>query len=319
MKNKGIVIFLILLTIVVVVIIVGDFTSTRPDKQGENPYEFSVDEYTKVDPDLIQYKETKNFRLVFENPEGIAYYKQKLYVLGDQRLQVISNSGNLLKEIELNDFPTSIAVDSTYIIIGFNNYISTYSINGELIKKWDSLGENSVITSLAVWNNELFIADAGLRKVLRYTMDGQKISDFEGKHEEAALHGFIVPSGYFDLAFNTYGDLWVVNPGNHSLENYSLDGSMREFWQASSVQIDGFSGCCNPAQFTFLPDGSFVTSEKGLVRIKIYKPSGEFKCVVAAPEKFTDEGYAPEVVSDENGNIYAVDFNKKMIRLFEPV
>jgi hypothetical protein len=55
-----------------------------------------------------------------------------------------------------------------------------------------------------------------------------------------------------------------------------------------------------------------------LVRIKVYKPSGEFSGVVAAPEKFKDEGEAPDVAADENGNVYALDFDKKIIRVFEP-
>jgi hypothetical protein len=83
------------------------------------------------------------------------------------------------------------------------------------------------------------------------------------------------------------------------------------------MQTEGFSGCCNPAHFTFLPDGRFVTSEKGLVRIKTYKPSGEFEGVVAAPSKFKNEGEAPDIAADSNGNIYALDFDKKMIRVFE--
>ncbi|NQU86741.1 MAG: hypothetical protein HQ541_13365 [Mariniphaga sp.] len=320
MKNKGIVIFLIVLAIIVVVVIVGDFSSTRPDKQGENPYAYSIDEYKEVDPELIQYKETKNFRLSFTQLEGIALGNRKLYVLGDQLLQVINLDGSLDLEIELSDIPSCITLDSSKIFIGFKDYISTYNQKGELIRKWDNLEEKSVITSLAVWESELFIADAGMRKVHRYNVDGEKIGDFEGKHEEAALHGFIIASAYFDLAFNSYGDLWVVNTGNHALENYTVDGRMREFWrQTSVVSIEGFGGCCNPAHFTFLPDGSFVTSEKGLVRVKVYKPSGEFKCVVAAPDKFIDEGHAPEVVADEEGNIYALDFDKKMIRLFEPI
>jgi hypothetical protein len=84
------------------------------------------------------------------------------------------------------------------------------------------------------------------------------------------------------------------------------------------MMTEGFSGCCNPAHFTFLPDGRFVTSEKGLVRIKTYKPSGEFEGVVAAPVKFKDEGRAPDIATDSKGNIYALDFDKKMIRVFEP-
>jgi len=321
MNNKGIIIFLIILAVVVIGVIIVDFSSTRPDKQPENPYAYDVDQYEKVDPSLIHYKETKNFRLGFSESRGLAYGNQKLYVLGSRSLQVISKSGALVFEKVLDGTPTCITLgDDNKIYIGFQNYVSSYTENGEFINKWQPLEENSVITSLDVWEGELYIADAGTRKVHRFTVDGQKISDFEGKHEEDALHGFIIPSAYFDLAFNPYGDLWVVNTGNHSLENYTPDGRIREFWrQTSVVGIEGFGGCCNPAHFTFLPDGSFVTSEKGLIRVKVYKPSGEFKCVVAAPEKFVEEGHAPEVVADENGNIYALDFDKNMIRLFQPI
>jgi hypothetical protein len=110
-----------------------------------------------------------------------------------------------------------------------------------------------------------------------------------------------------------------VNPGLHSLENYSAEGRLREHWKASGAQTENFSGCCNPAHFCFLPDGSFVTSEKGLVRIKVYKPSGEFSGVVAAPKKFENkiEGQAPDVATDSQGNIYALDLDRKVLRVFE--
>jgi hypothetical protein len=318
MKNKGVVIFLIFLAIVIIVVIVVDFSSTRPDKQPKNPYEYSVDEFKSVDPSLILYKETKNFKLNLAEPGGLAYKNNILYVAGNQVLMALQKDGVLLFQIAIESMPTCLAVGENQIVIAFKNYISTYSLKGEKIKDWAKFDTNSVITSLAVLGNEVYVADAGKRMVYIYTSNGLKISGFEGKHEEEALHGFIIPSPYFDLALNPDGDLWVVNPGNHSLENYTKDGRMREFWKQSSMKIEGFSGCCNPAQFTFLPDGSFVTSEKGLVRIKIYKPSGEFKGVVAAPDKFTDDGHAPEVIADESGNIYALDFDKKMIRLFEP-
>jgi hypothetical protein len=162
------------------------------------------------------------------------------------------------------------------------------------------------------------VADAGKRKVLKYNTEGKILLEFDGKADEGVLHGFIIPSGFFDLDFNPDGDLWVVNPGMHSLENYTADGNLREHWNNTSMMTEGFSGCCNPAYFTFLPDGRFVTSEKGLVRVKTYKPSGEFDGVVAAPVKFEEEGKAPDVATDSAGNVYALDFDKKMIRVFEP-
>ena len=318
MKNKGIVIFLIILVVVMVAVVVTDFSSTRPDKQPANPYALNMDEFKKVDPKLIIFKETEDFKLNLANPAGIAYKDSILYVVGDSSLLTIQKDGRLISRIQLDDDPACITVGDGKIFIGFTNHIASYDLNGKLIKDWGKIDDKSVLTSLAVWKKELFAADAGLRKVYRYSTGGYKIAAFEGKHEEDALHGFIVPSPYFDLAFSPYGELWIVNPGNHSLENYTLNGDMRGFWKHSSNAVDGFSGCCNPAQFTFLPDGSFVTSEKGLVRIKIYKASGEFEGVVAAPDKFTDDGHAPDVASDEEGNVYALDFDKNMIRVFVP-
>lgn len=318
MKNKGIIIFLIILAVVIIVVIAGDFTSTRPDKQSSNPFEYSVDEFKQVDSSLIWYKETKNFKLNLAEPSGLAIQGDLLYVVGDRSLIATNKDGSLIFQAAIDSLPTCLAVSGNKIYIAFKNYISTFNEKGEKISDLAVFDSTSVITSLYARGGGIFVADAGNRMVYVYAEDGRKVVGFGGKHEEEALHGFIIPSPYFDLALNTEGDLWVVNPGNHALENYTLDGRMREFWKQSSMKIEGFSGCCNPAHFTFLADGSFVTSEKGLVRIKIYKPSGEFKCVVAAPDKFTEEGHAPEVVADEAGLIYALDFDKKMIRLFEP-
>jgi hypothetical protein len=111
-----------------------------------------------------------------------------------------------------------------------------------------------------------------------------------------------------------------VNPGNHAFESYTDDGTLRDHWEKISIDIDGFLGCCNPARITTLKDDSFVTSEKGMVRIKIYDHSGNLVSVVAPPDLFTGEDKkAPEVCADENNNIYALDFEKDMVRVFEPI
>ncbi len=126
----------------------------------------------------------------------------------------------------------------------------------------------------------------------------------------------MVPSPYFDL--DVYEDeLWVVNPGSHAFENYTDEGVLRGFWEKTTMKIEGFCGCCNPAQMCFGADGTIYTAEKGLVRIKAYKPSGELIGVVAAPNNFVKEGNAPELAATESGAVYALDFDQRMIRLFE--
>ncbi len=318
MKNKGIVVFLILLALIIVAVIAGDVLTNRPEKRSANPFEFSIDEFKAVDPELIHYRETKNFNIGFDEPAGIAVDSLGIYLVGDQKLKMIDFAGNLLLDINLPGIPKTVCCEGEKIYMVIDNRIMVYNVQGNLLSKWEHPGENSMLTSVTATDSLVFVADAGNRRVLKYSADGELLGQFEGKSREDALHGFIVPSPYFDLDINNAGELWVVNPGLHALENYTLDGGYRSFWESSGIKVDEFSGCCNPAHFSFMDDGRFLTSEKGLVRIKLYKPSGELDGVVAAPAKFKDEGEAPDIATDKAGNVYALDFDKKMVRVFEP-
>lgn len=319
MKNKGIIIFLIVLAVVIVGVMVGDWYSKRPDNMEGNKFEYSVDEFKNVPDELIHYKETKNFKVGFEKPAGITIDNDKIYLVGDQKLKVIDITGKLISEIEFSEEPRTIEISGDKIYVAFEKRIQIIDETGNTQGDWKLTDDNSYITGVAAFEENVFVADAGTRKVIRFNTNGELQNEFEGKVSEEVLHGFIVPSPYFDVDINEYGDLWVVNPGLHTLENYTVEGSLREHWKASGNQTENFSGCCNPAHYCFLPDGSFVTSEKGLVRIKIYKPSGEFSGVVAAPNKFDDkiEGQAPDIAVDSQGNIYALDFDRKVLRVFE--
>lgn len=319
MKNKGIIIFLIVLAVVIVAVMVGDWYSKRPDKMEGNKFEYNIDEFRNVPEELIHYKETKNFKIGFEEPSGITIENDKIYLTGDKSLKVIELSGKLVNEILLSEKPRTVEVSEGKIYIAFDNHIRIFNEAGSLQKEWKLSELNSFITAIAVHNEVVIVADAGTRKILRFSEGGELLNEFEGKTSEDVLHGFIIPSPNFDIDVNEDGELWVVNPGLHTFENYTNEGELRTFWKNSSMKTEGFSGCCNPAHYTFLPDGSYVTSEKGLVRIKIYKPSGEFSGVVAAPKKFKNEvdGQAPDVAVDSSGNIYALDFDNKILRVFE--
>jgi hypothetical protein len=316
MKNKGIIFFLIILAIVILVVVVLDFNASKSDKLPPNPYEFNVDQFTKVDTALIMYKESRDLALSFSDPAGVCFKDDKLFVVGDMKMQIIGMNGTLLKEVGFDQKPTCVFVSSEKIFVGFRKSLEVLDFNYSKIADWNAFSDSTVITSIAEKSGTLFVADAGKRVIRRFSSDGKQQGTIVGKSGNEQIHGFIIPSPYFDLAFNPDGELWVVNPGKHSLENYTEEGNLRTWWQASSITTEGFSGCCNPAHFAFLPDGSFVTSEKGLVRIKIYKPSGEFSCVVAAPSKFTENGHAPDLAVDNQGTIYALDSDKKMLRLF---
>ncbi len=320
MKNKGVIIFLISLVIIIVVVMVGEYLSDRPDRGKPNPFQYDVEEFKKVDPSLITYRESVNFRTGFEEPAAIAIFNDTIYAAGDDIIKVIDLKGNLISQINLPVKLRTLEFFDKKIVFAAANRIFIYNLSDESLIEWDPLEGSSFVTAIAVsGNNDIFVADAGNRRVIRYSADGKLVSVFDGKAEEGALHGFIVPSPCFDMDINEEGELWIVNPGMHSLENYTFEGGLRSHWKKSGMKTENFSGCCNPAFFTFLEDGRFVTSEKGLVRIKTYRASGEFEGVVAAPDKFVEDGHAPDVAADSKNTIYAMDFDTKMIRIFRPV
>jgi hypothetical protein len=316
-KNKWTLLLVVIIVAVIIVVTTADYYSTRPDNIPENPYSISTENYENVDASLIKYREVKNIKTDSIKLKGLAFANNRLYLVDEKQLRIITPEGAELSRTALTASPRCITVSDNYIYVGFKEYISQFELSGKLKSNWPPLDPNTVITSLAVKGNDLFIADAGKRRVLRYSINGELLGQFEGKAEEGDLHGFIIPSPNFDLSVNPDGELWVVNPGMHALENYSETGKRITYWQKASFNIDGFSGCCNPAQMAFLPDGSFVTSEKGMVRIKIHKPSGELSCVVAAPDKFPGGMHAPDLTVSPDGAIYALDFDKNLVRIFK--
>lgn len=319
MKKSVIYIFLSLIVVIILVIIIGDFRSTRPDRMSGNPFKLDLDRIRSVDPNLVTYRETKNYPINARHAGGIAVADEKIYLVADTFLQVFNHAGRQLLKVSLSEPAGCLEVSKQGdIIVGYRNAVALYSATGQ--EKWRSepLDERAVITALAKKDGTIFAADAGNRAVHRFTAEGKYIDSFEGKTSIEGNHGFIVPSPYFDLGVNPDGELWVVNPGKHALENYTDEGNLRSFLENISPEIDGFGGCCNPAHIAIMADGSFLTSEKGVVRIKIHAPSGDLSTVVAPPDSFKEDGEAPDVAVDEQGTVYALDYELNMIRIFEP-
>jgi hypothetical protein len=319
MKSRGIIILIILLAVVIISMIILDYLSNRPGKRTGNKYELDIESYKTIDTSFIDYKEIRNYTVTTDSLRAIAISGQEIYVAADRFIKVFDLKGITLLQVNLTDSPMCLDITGDKkILVGFKNRIGLYEANGEQIWLTDTFNSSALYTAIALKKDRIFVADAGNRVVHQFDNSGKYLDHFAGKASSEDLHGFIIPSLNFDLKINGDGELWVTNPGKHALENYTDEGELRGYWQNLSSGLDGFTGCCNPSHFTFLKDGSFVTSEKGFVRIKIHKSSGEFQSVVAAPEKFLENGKAPDVAADVEGNIYALDYDKKIIRVFTP-
>jgi len=319
MKKTGIIILVIFLLSVIVAVVVFDMRSSSTRNRAENKFQLDIEKYKKVEPVLIGYNEVRNYNVGYDTLNAVAIKGQKIYLAEGRFIRILNLQGEQLIRFSLPYQATCLEVSGDgKIITGFRDRIGLFSETGKELWMTDIINESAYITAVANKGNLIFAADAGNRQVQRYDVSGKFLGSFEGKSGTGDSIGFIVPSGYFDLKVNNVGELWVVNPGKHAFENYSDEGDLRGYWENSSAGIEGFSGCCNPAHLAFLPNGFFVTSEKLIVRIKVHKPSGELVSVVAAPDRFKENGIAPDIAVDENGNIYALDFDRKTIRVFAP-
>jgi hypothetical protein len=206
--------------------------------------------------------------------------------------------------------------DDGDIYLGFTTYVEVYEAGGFRKDIWPDLGSQAIITSITVLEEDVFVADAGNSIVLRFDKSGKLLGRIGDRDEARGITGFFLPSPFFDVAAGTENTIWAANNGNHSMENYSSNGDLLISWGGPTVDIEGFSGCCNPMHFTLLPDGSFVTSEKGLVRVKIHDSTGKFLCAVAGVEQFAWNTVAPDLAADSIGRILALDDGARTVRIF---
>ncbi len=299
-------------------------------------YRYDLSEYRKVDPKLILYEELTEARTKVDlvEPRGLAAGPGgKVYVVGDMDLEVLGAKPGEMTSMQFTAEPWCVTVAANGdIYVGMKDHVAVFGPRGERKAAWKPLGAKAVLTSIAVTDEHVFVADAGNRLVYRYDKSGKLLNSIGRKDADRNVPGFVVPSPYFDIAVAPDGLLRVVNPGRHRIEGYTGQGDHElEPWGNRGTDIDKFCGCCNPVNFAIMPDGGFVTAEKGLTRVKIYNADGNFVGVVAAPKDFShhDEicaGRAAEgkgcnsggldVAVDADGRVLVLDPYTSEVRIF---
>jgi len=323
--------------LIVLAIIIGTVAVVRLDTTGEKgsglgkEFIYDVKGLGKIDPNLILYEETGAIGTGFKVARGVAVgFDGHVYVAGDKSIRVVFGSHWLPDDIKLADMPRCLTVtDDGKIYVGMTEHVEVYDGRGKRLATWQSLGDDAVLTSIAVYKNDVFVADAGNRIVIHYDTAGKLINRIGAKDKDKNIPGFVVPSPYFDLAVARDGLLRVTNPGHHHIEAYTFDGDFEFWWGRFSSNVEGFCGCCNPVNFAILGDESFVTCEKGLIRVKIYDAEGAFVGVVAGPEQLVEGGTARidewaseakaggfDVAVDAAGRIFVLDTIKNIVRIF---
>lgn len=294
------------------------FFKTSKKDDTSNPYEYNItpakeksftsDSFTELEPIKL---DDKKYKYVATGPDS------RIYTAGEKILTVFSPQGKILKTSQLGiDVDTIHVANNNDIFIGTENKVVVLDQDLKPRKEIGSFPEESIITSIATDEKNIFVADAGTKKVWCFNEEGKPAGEINGIHQGEDV-GFVIPSPYFPICLDKIQDkIWIANTGRHKVANFAYDGKFISEWGTDSMEPEGFCGCCNPIHFAIARDGSFVTAEKGIVRVKIYDSSGKFLSIVAGPDDFDTDCPPIGMTLDPDDRIIILDPSRNEIRIF---
>ena len=292
--------------------------SREGDEAKEKSYSYDVSALRQVDPSLVKYTELKRMETGLTAPKAIAVDKDgSILVAGDRVVRRFTTGGSF-SDISLTEAPYCVAAGPEgMVLVGFKTRVEVYGKDGQKKASWGDFGAGSYLTCITVSGNDVYVADAGRRVVLRCTPEGKVVNEIGKKDDAKGIPGLVLPSEHLDVAVAADGLVWVNNPGRHRLEAYTPEGNLEKFWGVAGTTIDAFVGCCNPTDFALLSDGSFITGEKGVVRIKRYLGDGRFEGMVASPTMFADNNKGADIAVTAEGRVLVLEQGQKAIRVFD--
>ena len=322
----------VIAVVVSAAVVAGAFFALRVDTTGRGgnrlPKEFQIDvAFSRtIDPNLFRYEQVERLPVGAERVSAIAVGPgDSIYVAGDKSIHVLDRDGKPTGVISTDNELRCLAVAGDGTIYGAHaGSVVVYSPDGEIARTWKAGGDKAVVTGIAISGEDVFVATYRRRsgEVRRYDTAGKLVGRIGPKQDDGKISSFVVPSAYFNLAVAPDGLLRVAHTGRRLVEAYTFDGDREFAWGQSCAGIEGFTGCCNPADLAILPDGGIVTSEKGALRsVKVYRPDGPYDpkgtlegVVLSGKPGSTDPTWA--VAADTRGRILVLDRKLRAVLVF---
>ena len=102
------------------------------------------------------------------------------------------------------------------------------------------------------------------------------------------------------------------------MTSWGLEGEpLGYFGKFGLINPEDFVGCCNPVNLAVTADGSIVTAEKLIPRVKVYDPDGGLMALIG-PENFDPKCTHLHLAVDSKGRILVADPIRLEIKGFSP-
>ncbi len=305
--------------------LLSDKFGTQGSQLGAE-FNYNISQLRETDPALIIYDEVQS-----PIETGLPF---ALKIAVDPSDNIYISSGNSISSFDSKGAkrPYTVITDNEItalqttkdglVYAGIGNSIEIFNEKGQLVKNWNTVESNAIISAIGISKDFVFLADCGNRTIHQYKLSGKKIMSFGD---------FLIPSPFFDMEISPDNKIQVVNPGRHRIETVSFYGNLETWWgEFSCIAPEGFCGCCNPVNIALLPNhAGFITCEKGITRVKAYDQNGKFLGFVAGAEQFKNHdtlisksdyklGHSGlDVAVDSTGRVLVLDPASAIVRIFE--
>lgn len=301
-------------------------TGRKLSAQGEGRASATREHFDRrrtVDDQLVRWRQVEEIPCDAEGLRGIA-------LSSDGSLYVAANTGVLV--IEPGKAPSVLATPggparcvAVYedaggrkVLVGIGGRVVVIQ-SGKPLQSWAASNGTGLVTSISPGKDTVWAADAANRIVVAFGWDGHEKARLGQPDPESDDTGLIVPSPFLDVAQTPDGGVVINNPGRHRIVTYDTRGKRVNSWGRGSSETEGFCGCCNPVHICLLPDGRIVTAEKGIPRVKAYRPDGTLESVVAPPEALSRYAEGLDLAADGQGRVYVLDPPARVVRVFDEI
>jgi hypothetical protein len=270
--------FVTVLSVLIIVVFIGYivFDTARPEGLTKN---VTSPQATPEIPDA--WKISRELKVSAGSLKAVTVsQKGNVYLGGDSFVASYDKDLNQVWSTKTSSAITALANYGDTIFASTDEQILVINTSGKILNEWGPYGDSCLITSVSSNLKYVAIADAGNKIV--YILDkGGEVKSMVGQNDRQ----FVIPSPYFDVALDNNNNLFTANTGLHRIETRSIDGVIKSFFGEAGTAPGYFCGCCAPPHFAIIPEG-FVTSEKGINRIKILNKKGEFVEFVNSKNNF---------------------------------
>jgi len=304
MNKKFASIFSVLIIVVFIAYIVFDTSSPSgiENKPAKPAAADTLPEKWKISDEL--HVKEGSLKAVSVSPTG------DIFAGGDSFVTCYSPELQMKWSLKTQNPVTSLSSYGDSLFATTDELILIISADGKLKDEWGPFEDKSFITSIASNRTMIVYADAGNKMLVILDKQG-RVQKIIGQTSGE----FILPSPYFDVALDEINNIYVANTGHRRIETRSSEGRLLSMFGEPGMASGAFCGCCNPAHFIVTSEG-FITSEKGINRIKVLGKTGEFIEFISSRNKFVPS-IPLDLASADGITVYAANPSDSKIYVFK--